>query len=279
MSEPKSIFITGAASGIGRATAELFSRRGWRVGLADIDAAGLAAVVAGLPAERTSTHALDVRDRAGWAEALKGFCGAGGRLDVLFNNAGVAQGGPLAQASDADLDRVIAVNLMGPLNGARAAHPYLKAAGGVLLNTASAAGIYGAAGLVPYSATKFGVRAMTEGLEGEWAADGIHVRSLMPGFIDTPLIQGTVSGTNRSIREAVEERGLEITPVEQVAEAAWRAVHGRRLHTPVGKTARRLLFLARWAPGLLRRGGLMGAREAAVAQAEAKALPGATSPA
>ena len=57
--------------------------------------------------------------------------------------------------------------------------------------------VLGAAGLVPYSATKFGVRAMTEGLDGEWAADGIRVRSLMPGFIDTPLIRGTVTGTRR----------------------------------------------------------------------------------
>lgn len=273
MAEEKTIFVTGAASGIGRKVAELFSRRGWRVGLADIDEAGLATVAAGLPAERTSVHRLDVRDREGWAATLEAFCGADGRLDVLFNNAGVAQGGPLALATDAELDRVVAINLMGPLNGARAAHPYLKAAGGVLLNTASAAGIYGAAGLVPYSATKFGVRAMTEGLDGEWAADGIRVRSLMPGFIDTPLIRGTVTGTNRSIRDAVEERGLEITPVETVAEAAWRAVHGKRLHTPVGKTAKRLMFLARWTPGLLRRGGLMGARQAEVAEAEAKLLP------
>ena len=271
MGSEKAIFVTGAASGIGRATAELFSRRGWRVGLADIDEAGLATVAAGLPAERTTTHRLDVRDKVQWAEALKAFAATtGGGIDVLFNNAGVAQGGPLAEASDADIDRTIAINLAGPLYGARAAHPYLKKAGGCLLNTASAAGIYGAAGLVPYSATKFGVRAITEGLDVEWAADGIRVRGLMPGFIDTPLIRGTVGGTNRSIREMVEERGLEITPVETVAEAAWRAVHGKRLHTPVGKTAKRLLFLSRWAPGLLRRGGLMRAQGEAAAAVEGR---------
>lgn len=271
MAGEQAIFVTGAASGIGRATAELFSRRGWRVGLADIDDAGLGVVAAGLPAERTTTHRLDVRDKGQWAEALKAFAATtGGGIDVLFNNAGVAQGGPLAEASDAEIDRVVAINLLGPLYGARAAHLYLKKAGGCLLNTASAAGIYGAAGLVPYSATKFGVRAMTEGLDTEWAADGIRVRSLMPGFIDTPLIAGTVSGTNRSIREMVEERGLEITPVETVAEAAWRAVHGKRLHTPVGKTAKRLLFLTRWAPGLLRRGGLMRAQGDAAAAVQGR---------
>lgn len=268
----KAIFVTGAASGIGRATAELFSARGWRVGLADIDEAGMAAVAATLPADRTSAHRLDVCDKAQWAEALKAFTATtGGKLDVLFNNAGIAQGGPLAEASDADIERTIAVNLVGPLFGARAAHPYLKAAGGCLLNTASAAGIYGSAGLVPYSASKFGVRAMTEGLDLEWAADGIRVRGLMPGFIDTPLIAGTVAGSNRSIRQVVEERGLEITPVATVAEAAWAAVHGKKLHTPVGKTAKRLLFLARWAPGLLRRGGLMRAQGEAAEAVEGKA--------
>ncbi|MFT2536434.1 SDR family NAD(P)-dependent oxidoreductase, partial [Escherichia coli] len=75
-----------------------------------------------------------------------------------------------------------------------------------------------------YAVTKFGVRALTESLDGEWAADGIKVRSLMPSFIDTPLLKANVSGSNRSVREAVTEGGLEITPVDDVAKAAWEAV-------------------------------------------------------
>jgi NADP-dependent 3-hydroxy acid dehydrogenase YdfG len=251
----KAILITGGGSGIGRAVAQLFSARGWRVGLADRDAAGLVDTAATLPTDRTTSHVMDVRSPEDWEEVLAEFTRAsGGRLDVLFNNAGVAVGGAFGAAALDDLDRALDVNLKGVVYGARLSHPYLAATpGSCLLNTASAAGIYGTAGAAVYSATKFGVRGLTEALDGEWAADGIRVRSLMPGFIDTPLLQAGVSGSNRNVRETVVEAGLEFTPVEVVAEAAWAAVHGERVHTLVGKTARRLAFASRWMPGAVRK--------------------------
>ncbi|MDB5695945.1 MAG: short-chain dehydrogenase [Sphingomonas bacterium] len=248
----KAIFITGGASGIGLATAHLFAKRGWRVGLADVNDAALAAAGTEIGA---NTYRMDVRDRDGWTAALEDFTGStGGRLDVLFNNAGIGSGGPLAEMDFAEIDRVVAINLTGVLNGARLGHAYLKRTpGSCLLNTASASAIYGSAGLAPYSATKFGVRALTEALDGEWHADGIKVRAIVPGFIDTPLLQGPVTGSNRSIRETVTAAGLELTSADVVAEAAWQAVHGERLHTHVGPTARRLAFAARWMPGRLRK--------------------------
>lgn len=251
----RAIFITGAASGIGLATAKLFSERGWRVGLSDVDEPKLAAALGSFPPERTSAHPLDVRDRDGWREALDAFTGSsGGRLDVLFNNAGVPHGGPFAEAGWDGVDRVIAVNFVGAVNGARIGHAYLKRTpGSCLLNTASASAIYGSAGLATYSATKFAVRALTEALDAEWHADGIKVRAIVPGFIDTPLLDQTSEGSNRSIRETVAAAGLELTPVDEVARAAWDAVHGDRVLTPVGPTARRLFFAARWMPGRLRR--------------------------
>lgn len=251
----KAILVTGGGSGIGRAVAQLFAQRGWFVGLADRDTAALAQTAATLPAERTTRHLMDVRSPEDWEEVLAEFTRAsGGRLDVLFNNAGVAVGGPFAGASLEELDRALDVNLKGVVYGARLAHPYLAATpGACLLNTASAAGIYGTAGAAVYSATKFGVRGLTEALDGEWAADGIRVRSLMPGFIDTPLLTAAVGGSNHSVRETVVEAGLEFTPVEVVAEAAWAAVHGERVHTLVGKTARRLAFASRWMPGAVRK--------------------------
>ena len=263
MNARKTIFITGGASGIGQATARLFAERGWRVGIADINAAGLRTTLAGLSGDDHAMYELDVRDREGWVAALDAFTApAGGRLDALFNNAGIPTGGPFADMSFADLDRTVAINLGGVLNGARIGHAYLaKAApGSCLLNTASASAIYGSAGLATYSATKFGVRALTEALDGEWAEAGIKVRDLIPGFIDTPLLHQTAAGSNRMIRDVVQEAGLELTSAETVAEAAWAAVHGDRLHTYVGKTAHRLKFAARWLPGRLRkqmRGGGM----------------------
>ncbi|MGN6376949.1 MAG: SDR family oxidoreductase [Sphingomonas sp.] len=250
--ERKAIFITGGASGIGLAVGTLFAARGWRVGLADVDAPKLGEAAAGVPGALSYT--MDVRDRDAWRAALDAFTSDTGRLDVLFNNAGVGVGGPLAETDFADLDRVVAINFTGVLNGARIGHAYLaRTPGSCLLNTASAAAIYGSAGLATYSATKFAVRALTEALDAEWAKDGIKVRDIVPSFIETPLLEGGVAGSNRTIRETVSAAGLELTPVETVAEAAWRAVHGDELHTYVGKTARRLRFAARWMPGRLRK--------------------------
>ncbi|PTQ61827.1 NADP-dependent 3-hydroxy acid dehydrogenase YdfG [Sphingomonas aurantiaca] len=251
----QSIFITGGGSGIGRATAILFASKGWRVGLADVNACGLAETTALLPARMASAYQMDVRDREAWVTTLDAFVATtGGRLDVLFNNAGIGSGGPLAETDFAEIDRVIAINLVGVLNGARIGHAYLKRTpGSCLLNTASASAIYGSSGLAPYSATKFGVRALTEALDGEWAADGIKVRSIVPSFIDTPLLDTGAGGSNRSIRETVTGAGLELTGVEKVAEAAWAAVHGDKVHTLVGKTAHRMAFAARWMPGSLRK--------------------------
>ncbi|HEU0045696.1 SDR family oxidoreductase [Sphingomonas sp.] len=244
----KAIFITGGASGIGLATARLFAGRGWRVGLADVNEAALATIgIAG-----AKTYRMDVRDRKAWTSALDEFTGGGG-LDVLFNNAGIGSGGPLAEAAFDELDRVVAINFGGVLNGARIGHAYLKRAGGCLLNTASASAIYGSAGLATYSATKFAVRALTEALDGEWHGDGIRVRAIVPGFIDTPLLREPVSGSNRSIRETVTEAGLELTGVDAVAQAAWDAVHGDRVHTYIGPTAKRMAFAARWLPGRMRK--------------------------
>ncbi len=265
MSFTKTIFITGGASGIGRAVALKFGGEGWFVGLADIDEAGLRATAAMLPAGASSTHRLDVRDRAGWDTALAACAAAaGGRIDVVFNNAGIPLGGEIIEHSVAEIERCLDINLKGVIFGAQAAHPWLKASapGSCLLNTASAAGIYGSPGTSIYAATKFGVRAVTECLDAEWFAEGIKVRDLMPAFIDTPLLDKSPNHqTNEDIRGRVKDAGLEISPVSDVAEAAWKAVQGEKLHTLVGKTARRLAFAARWMPGQIRkqaRAGIMG---------------------
>ena len=257
MAARKTIFITGGGSGIGRAVAQKFAAEGWFVGLADIDEAGMRATAALLPAGSSSLHRLDVRDRAAWDVALSACAAAAGdRIDVVFNNAGIPLGGQIIEHTEAEIERCLDINLKGVIFGAQAAHPWLKASapGSCLLNTASAAGIYGTPGASIHAATKFGVRGVTECLDAEWHEDGIRVRDLMPGFIDTPLLDHAPNHTtNEDIRGRVEEAGLEISPVSDVADAAWAAVHGEKLHTLVGKTARQLAFAARWLPGWVRR--------------------------
>ncbi|WP_246034450.1 SDR family oxidoreductase [Qipengyuania marisflavi] len=257
MSIRKAIFITGGGSGIGRAIALHFAAQGWFVGLADVDEHGMRVTEDKISNGFVYTHKFDVRDRAAWDKALDGFSTAtGGRIDVVANNAGVPLGGALLDNSEDEIVRCLDVNLKGVIFGAQAAYPHLlkTAPGSCLLNTASLAGIYGTPGASVYSATKFGVRAITESLDAEWAEDGINVRSLMPGFIDTPLLDHTSNAkSNAAIRTQVEQSELEISPVEDVAKAAWAAVHGQRLHTLVGKSARRLEFWARFMPGRVRK--------------------------
>ncbi|MBX7527457.1 SDR family oxidoreductase [Qipengyuania vesicularis] len=256
MTTRKAIFITGGASGIGRAIALYFGQRDWFVGLGDVDEHGMLATEDMIGHGFVFHHKFDVRDRAAWDDALDSFATAsGGRIDVLANNAGIPLGGALMENSVEEIERCLDINLKGVLFGAQAAYPHLKktAPGSCLLNTASAAGVYGTPGASVYSATKFGVRAITESLDGEWAEDGIKVRSIMPSFIDTPLLDHNPNAkTNEDIRSRVTDAGLEITPVEEVAKAAWDAVHGEKLHTLVGKTAKKIAFGARWMPGRVR---------------------------
>jgi NAD(P)-dependent dehydrogenase (short-subunit alcohol dehydrogenase family) len=255
--ERRSIFITGGASGIGRAIARHFGARGWFVGIADINVEGMKETLGLIGGGFTYMHRLDVRDRAAWDEALAAFhTAAGARIDVVVNNAGIGIGGPLAELDKEEIDRCLDINLRGVLYGAQAAYPYLKASapGSALVNIASAAGIAGGSGMSVYSATKFGVRGLAESLDAEWAADGIKVSSICPSFIDTPLLDGTGNRrSNETIRTRVTAAGLEITPAEEVAQAVWEAVHGDKLHYLVGKTARRLAFAKRWMPGRVRK--------------------------
>jgi len=252
----RSIFITGGGSGIGRAIARRFADGGWTVGLADINQSGLDETTALLPHGAFTTR-LDVRDRAAWDTALAAFAHhAGGRIDAVANNAGVPLAGPLAELTQDEIDRTLDINLRAVIYGAQAAYHWLKASapGSCLVNTASAAALYGMSGQSIYGATKAGVRSLTETLDAEWAADGIRVRSLMPSFIDTPLLKVPPNArSNVPIRETVQRAGLEFTPVEVVAENAWAAVHdGGKVHRIVGKTAQSMAFAARWMPGRLR---------------------------
>lgn len=257
MSGKKAIFVTGGASGIGRAIAQRFAREGWFVGLGDVDAAGMKETERLCGTGFTYAHQFDVRDRDAWSVALESFAtAAGGRIDALANNAGIPLGGSLSENTTEEIERCLDINLKGVLFGAQAVLPWLKqtAPGSALVNTASAAGIYGTGGASVYSATKFAVRGLTESLDAEWAEFGIKVASICPSFIETPLLDHAPNqGSNESIRQRVADAGLELTSADEVAQAVWDAVHGDKVHWVVGKTARKMAFAARWMPGKVRK--------------------------
>jgi NADP-dependent 3-hydroxy acid dehydrogenase YdfG len=250
----KSIFITGAASGIGLACAKRFAAAGWFVGLSDIDRAGLDAALKAIGPGNGSIHVLDVRDREGWANALGDFGReTGGKADVILNNAGVARFGVLEDLSDADCDIQVDINIKGVINGARAGLPLLKAAGGRLINVASCAGLYGSPKLAVYSATKFAVRGLSEALDVEYAQHGVSVACVMPWFVETPILNAGASGSNEQMADALRKGGLEVYPVEDAAQVVWDAAHGKALHYFVGKRAKQMRFATSHMAGSVRK--------------------------
>jgi NAD(P)-dependent dehydrogenase (short-subunit alcohol dehydrogenase family) len=251
-SEPKTIFITGAASGIGRATARLFAERGWFVGLYDLNREGLSATEELVPAHLRIAGAFDVRDLDAWRGAVAQFGEATrGKIHALFNNAGIARHGSFEDISAADSGLTVDVNLKGVINGVYAALPLLKQTPGArIINTASAAGIYGTPGLAVYSATKFAVRGLTEALDVELTRYGIKAICLMPWFIDTPLLDVNTSGSNRRMRDAYLDQT--VYSATEAAEAVWKAAHGDDLYVTVGKEVNEARFAARFFPGALR---------------------------
>ncbi len=251
----KSIFITGGASGLGREVARHFASKGWFIGIADVNEAGMTETAAMIPIGQSSIHQLDVTDRTQWKSVVADFAKlTGGKMDVFFNNAGIGTGGPIQEMTDEAIDLMIAINFTGVISGTRACFEILKATpGSCILYTASAAGIYGVADLSVYSATKFAVRGLAESHDIEFQKYGIKSRCLMPGFIDTNIISGVAEGTNRSGKEMLEEAGILVSPISIIGPAAWDAVHGNKVHTPVNKMAKQLAFAARWMPSKLRK--------------------------
>ena len=253
--EQKSIFITGAGSGIGRATAQLFAERSWFVGLFDVNPQSLEETAAALPEGQRLSMAFDVRDRAGWARAVEAFGQATGRrMHVLFNNAGVGRGGWIDEMSPEDIDLTLDVNIKGVINGVNAALPLLRETpGSRIVNTASVAGVFGAPRMAVYCATKFAVRGLTEALDVEFSRYGVRVTSLMPWFVDTPILDGAAGqNTNRRLRDQLTENKTPIYPVRMAAERAWDAAHGKDVHYMVGKEAERARFAARFFPSMMR---------------------------
>lgn len=252
----QSIFITGAASGIGAETARHFAKKGWFVGLFDIDTAGLATMVDEIGAEDCVSGALDVCDREQWSAALSTFGEAtNGKMTTLFNNAGIARHGWFEEIPPEEADKVIDVNVKGVINGIYASLDLLKATPDArIINVASVAGFVGSPTLAVYSATKFAVRGLTEALEPEFERHDIKVTSLAPWFIDTPILDaGRTDMSNEKMSDQLEESGTIVYPVSMAAEMAWEAAHGKKMHYTVGKAAGRARWFARFLPGRVRK--------------------------
>jgi meso-butanediol dehydrogenase/(S,S)-butanediol dehydrogenase/diacetyl reductase len=219
--------ITGAASGIGRATALRLAEAGARLYLCDIDDAGLAAVIAQIDAiadagpGRATGETLNVADPEACTAAICNAVQRYGRLDILCNIAGVLKTGHLADVSVADWRRLIDVNLGGVFYLCQAAIPHLQQSQGCIVNMASSAGLTGQAYTAAYGASKAGVIAFSKALAMEFASSGVRVNALCPGAIKTPMARQFQfpDGADQSLfSRCIAPLGHAGTP-EQVAEA------------------------------------------------------------
>lgn len=179
--------VSGAAGGLGSAFVRALHAAGASVVVADLvdDAAGALATELG---DRALAVHLDVTSPESWAGTVDRTLTAFGAVDVLVNNAGIANAGPIDHYPLAKWDAVIAVNLTGVFLGAQAVVPAMKAAGrGSIINISSVEGMRGGDHLHGYVASKFGVRGLTKSLAVELGRDGIRVNSVHPGFVLTPM--------------------------------------------------------------------------------------------
>lgn len=207
---PRVVVVTGAASGIGFATAELFRDLGDEVFGLD---------VASTVPDGVTYLACDVSQRAS-VEAAIGACAGSGRIDVLANVAGVVQFGRFETITDAEWDRVHAIDLKGPFLTMQVALPHLRAARGVVVNVSSVAGLKAQPYTTAYSAAKGGLTMMTKALALELAADGVRVNAICPGTVATPLVDEVASRFPDDLDPRAMDRlmamlaGPSITPAE-----------------------------------------------------------------
>jgi 3-oxoacyl-[acyl-carrier protein] reductase len=183
--------ITGAAQGIGLATAKKFTQEGAVVVVCDIhaDAVNAAVVQCQALGAQVEGHTMDVTQRDQVDAVVAAVLARHGRIDVLVNNAGITQDARLQNMTQAQFDRVIDVNLRGVFHCAQAVANTMVAQGsGVILNASSVVGIYGNFGQTNYAASKFGVIGFTKTWSRELGPKGVRVNAVAPGFIATPIL-------------------------------------------------------------------------------------------
>ena len=188
-SPSKVALVTGAARGIGLATAKRFLADGWRVALLDIEGALLEAAVAALKKpDDTLALTCDVADADGIAAAVASINRSFGRLDALVNNAGVAVFAPVLETSDADWNRIMAVNLTGPFLCTKAAAPVMREhGGGAIVNITSISAVRASTLRSAYGTSKAGLAHLTKQLAVELASLGIRVNGVAPGPVETAM--------------------------------------------------------------------------------------------
>ncbi|MEL0028524.1 MAG: SDR family NAD(P)-dependent oxidoreductase [Perlucidibaca sp.] len=250
--------ITGAGSGMGRSLALLLAKRGCHVAISDINEQGLAETVQLLQpyGVKVTSQKLDVADKAAvfaWADQV---ARDHGKINLIFNNAGVALGSTVDGGSYEDLEWIMGINFWGVVHGTKAFLPYLKAAGeGHIINTSSVFGLFAVPSQSGYNASKFAVRGFTEALRQELELEGVNVSatSVHPGGIKTNIARAarmdqsvTKIGMNTNSTEKFEK--LFTTTADKAAEIIVKAVEKNQRRVLVGTDAKVLDLMVRLLP-------------------------------
>jgi NAD(P)-dependent dehydrogenase (short-subunit alcohol dehydrogenase family) len=252
--------ITGAASGIGRATALLFARGGANLYVCDLAVDALPALEAELLAAGAA-HALAFAVDVGSRAQMAGWCAmvcAEGAPDVLINNAGVGLAGGLLATTLEDWDWIVNVNLWGTIHGCHFFAPEMAERGrGQIINIASAAGFYNSPAMTAYGTTKYAVIGLSEALRSELGPRGVGVSVICPGFIDSAIVANMrlrgeeyPESERAKIRDFYRKRSYQ---PDRVGRAILRAVRRNPALLPVTPEAWTLYWMKRAAPDLSRR--------------------------
>ena len=215
--------VTGAASGIGRATAIRLAEEGAAVVIADVNAEGAGSVARSISegGGRALALQVDVTDAPGVRAMTERAVTAFGKVDILVSNAGWDRAAPFVDTDEELWDRIIAINYRGHLATCHAVLPYMRERGkGRIVTVASDAGRVGSSGEVVYSGAKGAVIAFTKGLAREVARDGINVNCVAPGLVDTPLLAGIAEGHEKLIAAIVRSIPLGRTGIPEEIAAA-----------------------------------------------------------
>jgi NADP-dependent 3-hydroxy acid dehydrogenase YdfG len=247
--------ITGAGSGIGRATAFALARRGCHLALADIDEEAVrdTVVTAQMLGVRATAHRLDVADRAAVAAFPRDVNSAHKRIDLLMNNAGVALGGTFEQVSEADFDWLLEINFHGVVRMTRAFLPLLRQSDDArIVNVSSIYGIITPPGQAAYSASKFAVRGFSNVLRHELEGSTVGVSVVHPGGVATAIAKNARVPAGAPEDEVARgrramEKFLRMPP-EQAGEIIVRGIEKRQARILVGSDAKAAAFLERLAP-------------------------------
>jgi NADP-dependent 3-hydroxy acid dehydrogenase YdfG len=243
--DDKVVVVTGAASGIGAALCRRLADRGAKVIGADRDAAGLDAAFGDDAAIEAAT--LDVCDAAAFATLVADVVERYGRLDLLFNNAGIGLGGEIRDLQVTDWDPLFDVNVRGVVNGIAAAYPVMLGQGdGHIVNTASVAGLVPLPGEAPYVASKYAVVGLSHVLRSEGRALGVRCTVACPGKVETPIYDTSpVLGVDRDRVLALWPKG--VTP-ERCADVILSGVARNRATVVVSAAAKALVFVHALSP-------------------------------